>query len=387
MIFFCLLGVIAGIIAGLVPGLHSNNITIILATTPFFGMEITSFILSMCITQSFVEFIPSTILGIPSENTFESILPAHKMVLEGKGLEAINYTVLGGIIAVIIGTLLTHPFFLFLEQNQTQLTKITPLVLSIALIIFIKEGKTFKQKIGIIFVIIAAGCQGILFQNQLFPLITGYFGMAGLILSINETKKIPLQEKGEIVINFETIKYGLLGTIGGTITAIMPGIGSNTAGGIINTLKKIPSPKNYLTLLGSINASNFFFSFATLLALSKARNGAMLTIQEKIFYGEKTLLFGTIIMLLSAAIGGIATILLAKKFVKIINTKTEQKLNKMCIIFIIILVLAMNGTLGIITLIFSTALGIYTIKKGYKRSTLMSSLIIPTILFYLFILI
>ena len=50
----------------------------------------------------------------------------------------------------------------------------------------------------------------------------------------------------------------------------------------------------------------------------------MLTIQEKIFYGEKTLLFGTIIMLLSAAIGGIATILLAKKFVKIINTKTEQ---------------------------------------------------------------
>ena len=113
----------------------------------------------------------------------------------------------------------------------------------------------------------------------------------------------------------------------------------------------------------------------------------MLTIQEKIFYGEKTLLFGTIIMLLSAAIGGIATILLAKKFVKIINTKTEQKLNKLCIIFIIILVLAMNGTLGIITLIFSTALGIYTIKKGYKRSTLMSSLIIPTILFYLFILI
>ena len=147
MIFFCLLGVIAGIIAGLVPGLHSNNITIILATTPFFGMEITSFILSMCITQSFVEFIPSTILGIPSENTFESILPAHKMVLEGKGLEAINYTVLGGIIAVIIGTLLTHPFFLFLEQNQTQLTKITPLVLSIALIILLKREKPSNKKL------------------------------------------------------------------------------------------------------------------------------------------------------------------------------------------------------------------------------------------------
>ena len=109
------------------------------------------------------------------------------MCARGKGLEAINYTVLGGIIAVIIGTLLTHPFFLFLEQNQTQLTKITPLVLSIALIIFIKEGKTFKQKIGIIFVIIAAGCQGILFQNQLFPLITDTLN--GWINTFNKRNK------------------------------------------------------------------------------------------------------------------------------------------------------------------------------------------------------
>ncbi|MDD2531082.1 MAG: tripartite tricarboxylate transporter permease [Candidatus ainarchaeum sp.] len=387
MILFCLLGVLAGIIAGLIPGLHSNNITIILATTPFFGIEITSFILSMCITQSFVEFIPSTMLGIPSENTFESILPAHKMVLEGKGLEAINYTVLGGIIAVIIGALLTHPFFLFLEQNQTQLRNITPLILTLAIIIFIKEGKNFKHKIGLIFIILAAGCQGILFQDQLFPLITGYFGLAGLILSLNETKNIPNQEKGEIIINFETIKYGLIGTIGGAIVAIMPGIGSNTAGGIINTLKKIPNSKNYLTLLGSINTSNFFFSFATLLALSKARNGAMIAIQEKIFYGEETLFFGTIIMILSAAIGGISTILLAKKATKLINKKNEQILNKICIIFIIFLIIMMNGINGLITLIFSTALGVYTIKKGYKRSTLMSSLIIPTILFYLFILI
>lgn len=387
MIIWCLFGIAAGIIAGLIPGLHSNNITIILATTPFFGTEITSFILSMCITQSFVEFIPSTILGIPSENTFESILPAHKLILEGKGIHAINYTVLGGIIAVIIGVLLTQPFFLFLEQNSTQLIQITPIILSIALLIFVKEGKSFKKKIEIIFIILAAGCQGILFQNQLFALITGYFGLAGLILSLNETKNIPLQETTPTEINLETIKYGFIGTIGGAIVAIMPGIGSNTAGGIINTLKKIPNPQNYLTLLGSINASNFFFSYATLLALSKARNGAMIAIQEKIFYGEETLFFGTIIMLFSAAVGGIITIILAKKATKILTKKNEQTLNKLCILFIIILALAISGLIGLITLIFSTALGIYTIKKGHKRSTLMSSLILPTILFYLFILI
>jgi putative membrane protein len=387
LILWCILGILAGIIAGLLPGLHSNNISVILMTTPFFGIEITAFMLSMSITQSFVEFIPSTFIGAPSENTFESILPAHKLLKEGKALEAITHTVFGGIIAVITGSLLTIPFFIFLEENSTQLITITPIVLFIALIIFITEEKTFKKKLIIIFVLIFASIQGILFKDQIFPLITGYFGISSAILAINEENELKkIEQKEECEIENKNIIEALIGLAGGAIVSIMPGIGSNTAGGIINNFRKIKDSKKYLTMLGAINASNFFFSFATLLALSKARNGTMLALADKMFYGPQTLFFGTLIMIMSAGIGGIATIILAKKATKIFANLNIKKLNLIFIIIMMGLVFLLNGIIGLITLFFSTALGIYTIRQDVRRSTLMASLITPTLFFYLFIL-
>ena len=387
MIIWCLLGISAGIIAGLIPGLHSNNVAVILATTPFFGIEITAFMLSMCITQSFVEFIPSTFLGAPSENTFESVLPAHKLLFEGKALEAINHTIFGGIIAVIIGAILTIPFFIFLEQNSNQIIIITPIVLILALIIFISEEKNFNKKLIILFVIIAAGGHGLLFKDQVFALITGYFGISGLIYALKEKEtSVKLKQSETCEIKKETIKDALVGVMGGAIVSVMPGIGSNTAGGIINTMRKTTHPQNYLTMLGAINTSNFFFSFAMLLALSKARNGTMIALMDKIFYNQETLFIGTIIMLLSAGVGGIATIIIAKKAINLFNEKNTKIINILCLVFMITLVGALNGLNGIIAMIFAASLGIYTINQNIRRSTLMSSLIVPTIFFYLFIL-
>ncbi len=387
MIFWCILGTLAGIIAGLIPGLHSNNIAIALAFTPFFGIEITAFMLSMCITQSFVEFIPSTFLGAPSENTFESILPAHKLLLEGKALEAINHTVFGGIIAVIVGAIMTIPFFIFLEQNSTQIIILTPIILIFALIIFITEEKNTKKKLIILFIIISAGGQGFLFKNQIFPLISGYFGIAGLIYSLKEQEEIKkINQSEECKIEKENIKDALVGVIGGAIVSVMPGIGSNTAGGIINVFRKTTNPENYLTMLGAINASNFFFSFAMLLALSKARNGTMIALADKIFYTQETLFIGTIIMLFAAGVGGLCTIIIAKKAIHLFNEQNTKRLNIFCLIFIIALIGITNGVVGLIAALFSSALGIYTISQNIRRSTLMSSLIVPTIFFYLFIL-
>jgi len=389
IIFFCLLGAICGIIAGIIPGLHSNNIAVLLAASPFFGMEITAFMLSLCTVQSFVDFIPSTFLSAPSENTFEGVLPGHKMLLEGRGIEAICLTTAGGIVAVLIGSTLTPIFFMFIEQNSEQLIQITPLVLIIALFTFIIWEKGINGKLIALFVIIAAGAQGILFQNQVFPLITGYFGIAGTLYALNE-RPSQIKQTENAQIKLSMLKDSPAGIIGGAIVAVMPGIGSNTAAGIINLFKnKVTDSNNnekYLAMLGAINVSNFFFSFATLLALSKARNGAMLAIQEKIMYTENTLFYGTLIMIISAGIGGLSAIWIAKKAAKFLKNNKTKTLSIGTILFMILLVGALNGVLGLIALFFSTALGIFVLTKKAKRSLCMSSLIVPTLFFYLFIL-
>jgi putative membrane protein len=385
IIFFCILGAIAGVIAGLIPGLHSNNIAVLLAASPFFGMEVCAFMLSLCIVQSFVDFIPSTFLSAPSENTFEGVLPGHKMLLQGRGVEAICLTTAGALIAVILGSLLTPFFFLFIEQNSEQLTQITPLILIVALLTFVLWEEGIQKKLLALFIIIAAGSQGFLFQNQVFPLITGYFGVAGTLYALND-KPILIKQKQNAEINLEKLKDAFVGIVGGAIVAVMPGIGSNTAAGIIHLFKKMNDTEKYLAMLGAINLSNFFFSFATLLAISKARNGAMLAIQEKIFYTENTLFYGTIIMIISAGIGGLCAIWLAKKAAQIFDGNKTRTLSIGTLVLMIGLVGALNGFIGIIALFFSTALGVFVLTKKAKRSLCMSSLIVPTLFFYLFVL-
>ncbi|VVB74281.1 Tripartite tricarboxylate transporter TctA family protein [uncultured archaeon] len=380
-----LLGSIAGIIAGLLPGLHSNNVAILLAASPFFGEEISIFMLGMCITQSFTEFIPSIFLGAPSENTFESILPAHRMLLEGKALEAVCCTVLGGLIAVLIGSALTPFFFSFIEQNTQQIITSTPFILAFALLIFILGEKNWKKSIWAAFIVIAAASQGMLFEGQIFPLITGYFGIAGTLHSLREhPAKAKQEEKAEV--GREHFGSAIIGLIGGALVSVMPGIGSNTAAGIINVFKKNNSSKGYLTMLGSINASNFFFSFATLFALSKARNGTMLALKDKMFFTPEMLYIGTLSMIAAAGIGGLATIILSKKAMGILDEQKTKKLSIASIILMIALVGIFCGGIGIVTLFFATALGLLTITTGVRRSTCMSALIVPVMFFYIFIL-
>ena len=66
-----LIGIIFGVVAGLLPGLHPNNtIPIILGMSFLFGPLPTAVILvTSGVINSFVNFIPSILLGAPEEST------------------------------------------------------------------------------------------------------------------------------------------------------------------------------------------------------------------------------------------------------------------------------------------------------------------------------
>jgi len=383
MIFiFALAGVLTGTITGLIPGLHSNNVAIILAPLSLFGTNALVFVIAMIITQSFVDFVPAIFFGAPNSDTFEGVLPGHKLLLEGRGFEAICLTVFGGVIAVIAGTLLLPLFIEFLKLNKEKFFFIIPIVLIFTIVILVFNEKNNKKKALIAFVLLSSAGQSYLFPDQIFPLITGYFGIPTILYSIqNSPRKIIQQTK--VKIRFEYIKDALTGVLGGAIVSIIPGIGSNVAAAIIQTFKTKIKSNKYLVLIGSINTSNLFFSFPVLLFLNKARNGGMLLLKEKIFFTETTLIIGTIIILLSAGLGGTITIFLAKKVSLLqFNSKT---VGLGIIFFLILLVGAFNGIPGLITLFFASALGLFVVLKKIKRSACLGSLIIPVLFYYVFI--
>lgn len=389
MILYLIIGIILGTITGLIPGIHTNNITRIAFLTPLFGNEAIIFVLSMVTTQSFVDFIPTIFIGAANESSFEGILPGHKMFLNGKAHEAIALTVFGGIIATII-SIISFPFFVkFIDFFPTHFEIIIPIILIFSIITLIMTEKTKNKKAIALFVIIIAATQGIIFKEQIFPLISGYFGISTLINATMKNQKIKKQ-KIEFEIKNNKIIDSITGVIGGAIVAFVPGIGNNLAAAIIKLFRQKIETKNYLTLLGSINTSNFIFSFPVLIFLSKTRNGAMIFLKERIFFTEQTIWLGCTTILITSGIAGIITIIISKKISKNIDKNYFLKiqknnlLEKIAIIFVIILVFMFNGVFGIIALIFATALGIITINTKTKRSNCLAFLIIPVLFFYLF---
>ena len=95
------LGCLMGVVTGLTPGLQINLVALILfSISPFLlgctnVIAVASFIIAMSITHTFTDFISATYLGAPADDTALAVLPAHRLLLDGMGHEAVKLTVIG----------------------------------------------------------------------------------------------------------------------------------------------------------------------------------------------------------------------------------------------------------------------------------------------------
>ncbi|RLF59110.1 MAG: hypothetical protein DRN37_04200, partial [Thermoplasmata archaeon] len=117
-----IVGTLFGVFTGLIPGLHVNNVAILLLSVSPLIVEslegalhldegvvllmVSSSIVATSMTHTFLDFIPSTFLGAPEPETALSVLPAHGMLLEGRGYRAIFLSAAGSFGAVMFGCLL-----------------------------------------------------------------------------------------------------------------------------------------------------------------------------------------------------------------------------------------------------------------------------------------
>ena len=102
------LGATAGVVTGLTPGIHINLLSLILLNLSGYFLGFTTplvlcvFIISLSVVHTFLDSIPSIFLGAPDADQALNVLPGHKMLLEGKGFEAVKLTVIGSLISLII---------------------------------------------------------------------------------------------------------------------------------------------------------------------------------------------------------------------------------------------------------------------------------------------
>ena len=389
-----IIGVASGIFTGLIPGVHINLISLLIITispvllnylSPF---SLAIIIVSMAITHTFLDTIPSVFLGAPESETALSVLPGHRLLLQGKGFEAVMLTVLGSLGSLILAIAFV-PIMLPLVSIGYPLIKNYIgfiLIFTVGFLIFREKSSKFWALI----VFFMCGCLGIgvlnisVLNDPLFPLLSGLFGTSMLLLSVKDKVNIPKQEVGGIDLDAKTgLKALSSSIIAGSICSFLPGLGPAQAAIIGSQFTKNLGEKGFLVLVGGLNTVNMVLSFVALYILDKCRNGAIIAVSkiiESFNYSHLILCLGCALV-----VAGIATflaIVLSKIFSKVI-VKVSYTLLCLCVVsLIIILVFILCGFLGLFVLVVSTFVGMVPALKGVGRNHMMGVLILPVIFYF-----
>lgn len=389
-----ILGLIAGTITGLIPGIHINLISLLLFSASAFFLQYTSpiilvvFIISMAITHTFLDFIPSIFLGAPDEDTALSILPGHNLLLKGQGYAAIKLTLIGSFFALFLILFMAPLFILFLPKVYPFIKQYMAFILIAASIFLIAKD---KQKFWAFILFILSGILGIITLNlyvirqPLFPLLSGLFGVSLLGVSFFRNVKIPKQKITPVKIKRkETVKALGASTISASLCSFLPGLGPAQAAVIGSEIAGKLSKNAFLILLGAINTIVMGLSFVALYSIQKSRTGAAVIIGKLLEdFSLNYLLLFLVVALVAGSLAVFLTLVFAKIFAKNIIKINYRYLCLGVIALITLLTIPISGLIGLVVLITATSIGIIAILKGIRRMHLMGCLLLPVILYFI----
>jgi putative membrane protein len=395
-LFYALAGCGLGIFSGVMPGMHVNTlIAVLLPFAPLFSSQyyFIVFIVAVGVSEIFMNFIPSIFLGAPDADTAMSVLPGHRLLLEGRGYEALKLIVVGGLGALIFGLIFITIFanaFSFLYENSRPYMHF---VISAVVCLMILSEKKLKKILAAILVMSMAGFLGILVLNSpllpkehtLFPVFSGMFGVSTLFVSITEKAKIPEQQTDSTlkISKKQIVKSIILGSLAGILVGLLPAIGVSEAAAMVQYIGGSSEARSFLVTSSGINIGNELFSLISLYLVGNPRSGTSVVIQEiipELTFFDVVYLVG--IIFLSAGIGAVLTLYLGKKIPNYLAKLNYAKLCLSVIIFINVMIFIFTGFMGLLISFTSTAIGLLCNYLEIRRSHCMGILLINTILFF-----
>jgi putative membrane protein len=391
ILLFFAVGTALGVLAGLIPGLHPNTILITLLS--FFWLlddfplyYALALMVSMAVSNTIVNFIPSIFVGAPDPSTCLSVLPGHRLLARGEGYHALHLTVVGGV-SVMMLTVLAFPFLLwFIPVVYTGIYTYMHWLLLAVLASLLVQERGIKKVHALMFFLISGIAGFILMstlpsQQVLFPSLTGLFGISIIITSMAHSVSLPPQHERRMK-RQRMMKGSVAGWLAGMFVGILPGIGAAQAGVLANSILR-GREKDFLIALGGINTANIMFTFMALHAISKTRSGAAVVMSEiagRISMGD--LYFITLIALLACFVSSVLTLWLGRRAVSMLGRFSYRRINTAVLLSITALLLAFSGIGGLFIAAVCTVIGVSCAHLGIKRMYLMGFLMLPTMLYF-----
>ena len=139
------IGSALGAISGLIPGIHPNTFASILMAITVGGMIDISYggevlaimLLAAAIVHSFVSIVPSVFLGAPEGDTALAVLPSHRLLLKGRGLDAIALSAMGSFSSALLSLGVAIPFVIILSFIYSPIHEYMWVILAVIILIML----------------------------------------------------------------------------------------------------------------------------------------------------------------------------------------------------------------------------------------------------------
>ncbi len=388
---FVLGGVALGTLSGLVPGLHANNFALVLAAVaadvPGPPRYVGAAMLAAGVVHTFLDAVPALALGVPDAAMVATALPGHRLVIAGRGREAIRLSALGSGLAVVVALALAVPVTMAMTRAYPAIRDQLPILLGAVVVGLVAVESTARARVGAVACSLAAGALGTLTLDLspaaplaaggvLTPLFAGLFGAPVLVDAVGG-EGVPRQDHPRVAVGRRFVAGAALGgALGGAVVGYLPGVSSAVAA--VAVLAALPSEagdRGYVVATSGVNTANTVFALFALVALGTPRTGVLVAFEQVSAPLNLPLLLASVA--LAAAVGFTLVLALGDRYLRTVGRADYTRVSVGVLCLLAGLSFLFSGLVGVGIFAASAALGLVPPRVGCRRVHLMGVLLWP----------
>ncbi|ELZ34796.1 tripartite tricarboxylate transporter permease [Halorubrum tebenquichense] len=390
---FLLGGVALGTASGLVPGLHANNFALLLAgfapSVPADPLFVGVAMLGAGVVHSFLDIVPALALGVPDAATAVAALPGHRLVIAGRGREAVRLSAVGSGLAVALAVPLAVPVTWVMVRAYPTLRAHLPLLLGAVVALLVLTESSRRAAVGGAVAFLASAALGLATLDAdpaaplstggvLAPLFAGLFGVPVLVDAVGG-EGVPPQADPRIAMDARALGTSAgAGSLAGAVVGYVPGVSAAiAAAAAMPAVPRESADRGFVVATSGASTANTIFALFALVALGTPRTGVTVAIDRA---GVPFALPILLVAAATAACFGFAlVVLLGDPYLRIVGDADYTRLSLGVLGLLALLSYAFAGAFGVGVLLVAGALGLVPPRLGARRVHLMGVLIGPLI--------
>ncbi|MDS0299220.1 tripartite tricarboxylate transporter permease [Halogeometricum sp. S1BR25-6] len=403
-------GICLGTASGLIPGLHVNALALLLAaaapTLPGPPAAVGAAVLAAGVVHTFLDVVPALVLGVPDAATAAGSLPGHRLVLAGRGKEALRLSALGSGAAVAVAVPLSLPLSTLVAAGRTELNAALPFLLAAVVCLLVAAEPTWRRRLAAVgcfglaaalgFLALDAPTAGALVPDaaasMLAPLFAGLFGAPVLVDALSGRGAIPPQvERGVALPPRTTLRAALSGVGGGALVGYLPGVSAGVAtvlalGGVGGETGAEATPhggrertdRAYVVATSGADTATAVFAATALTVLGDERSGVAVALSAVGGGGSP---FGSVpalaVVVFAAGVGTALVPLAGDRYLAAVGRLPHRPLSLAVLVLLWVLSAGFAGWPGLCAFAVAALVGLAPPRLGVRRVHLMGVLLAP----------